>query len=233
MSTFNTFTSQITNISSTLDLIKNISNHDNSKFKSTHNNRKESFNSNSYKVSTNNTTNCNKSESTCSTSSAEESSSLQEGREGAGDKQGDKVNSLINIINSNSQILQKVQELNKLKEIASNYEDSIRQLYGKKVSKHNKIDDLRYLIRRIAKEDFSNFKFNEKKSKNENGLSNLQCPKCTRINCENEEAEVPSSTDGVSDHPSCCFIDCHFRMCSLYWQNAFDNTSMPSLCNKA
>jgi len=233
MSTFNTFTNQITNISSTLDLIKNISNHDNTNIKPTQINRKDSFNSTSYKLPYNNSTNCNKSESTCSSSSSEESSSLQEGQEGVSDGDGDKVNSLLKIINNNSEILQKVQELNILKSIVSNYEDSIRQLYGKKVSKHNKIDDLRYLIRRIAKEDYSNFRSNDKKPKSENGLSSLHCTKCTRINSEFEETEETSSNEGATDHPTGCFIDCHFRMCSLYWQNAFDNSSIPSLCNKA
>ncbi len=233
MSTFNTFTNQITNISSTLDLIKNISNHDNTNIKPTQIIRKESFNSSSYKLPNNNSTNCNKSESTCSSSSSEESNSSQEGKEGVCDGDGDKVNNLLKIINNNSEILQKVQELNKLKAIASNYENSIKQLYGTKVSKHNKIDDLRYLIRRIAKEDYSNFRSNDKKPKSENGLPGLQCPKCTRINCEVEETDASSKTEGATDHPAGCFIDCHFRMCSLYWQNAFDSSSMPSLCNKA
>ena len=250
----NTYSSnlQIINVSSSLEYIKKISSKDNHASTPIENNRKDSNQSTSFEYHNNKASNRSNSQSKSSISdsnSTEESGSVQ----GEGSRKGIfsndssdnsssdlckmQVKSMVDIINCSPEILQKIKECNKLKEEIYYYENTIKDLNTKKFNKQSKIDDLRYFINRIAKEDsFTYFVKDSKKTRRENGNSNVQ--RTLVLSCPNENQEL----DGIScsddpqgdDRVPAKKDNYHLTMCSYYWQDVLpSNNTILSLCNNA
>lgn len=242
---------QIINVSSSLEYLKKISSKDNNASTPIENNRKDSNQSTSFVYHNNKASNRSNSQSKSSISdsiSTEESGSHQ----GEGSRKGIfsndnsdnsssdlckmQVKSMVDIINCSPEILQKIKECNKLKDEINYFEKTIKDLNNKKFNKQSKIDDLRYFINRIAKEDsFTYFVRESKKPARENGNSNIQRTLVSSSSNQNQELESTScNEDPQGDGVPAKRDNYHLTMCSYYWQDVLpSHNNILSLCNNA
>lgn len=230
------FNSKITNINSTMEIIKEIQSNQCSSSKNqvflSKKTSNEGYHSDCSKerkeVSTGK---CSKQSSNSNSSSEpSSSSSSSEGGEGEGatdgiqvNKEGDdkaiydyndsndkKVNGIFSLIQSNPKLYEKIVLINKLKESIVEINREISLLLRSKHEKKDKVDDLRGLIKRIASEDSFN-RFNRLySSENENGIC------CFKKNQLEESYFICKSNESSQ------FNDSHFNMCKTYWIQTFD-----------
>lgn len=163
------------------------------------------------------------------------------------------VNEMVHIINYSPEILNKVQEYNNLCRQAQDADKAIKNLLLAKNSKKSNIEDLRYLLRRIASEqsfssgcflgNFRTIEFTARDKKNQESKENGNTAHhSTSIQSIGEVSQESTATDssticeaeGDGEARGDKFIHgCfnryyHFDMCSTYWQELLPS-SMPSL----
>lgn len=227
------FNSQLTNVNSTMEIIKEIQSHQLSSSKKqvflSKKTSNEGYHSDCSKERKEASTGkCSKQSSSDSNSSSVPSS--EEG-EGATGREGDdkaicdynncndhdnndnndkKVNGIISLIQSNPKLYEKIVIINKIKESITEINKEISLLHRSKLEKKDKVDDLRGLIKRIASEDSFNRFSRLYSSENENGIS------CFKKNQGSESYFMCNSNESNQ------FNDNHFNMCKTYWLQTFD-----------
>lgn len=167
------------------------------------------------------------------------------------------VQEMVHIINYSPEILNKVQEYNKLCRQAQEAEKAIKVLLLAKNSKKSRIEDLRCLLRRISTEEsFSSccfvgktrsFEFTSRDKKIQDNKENGSTTHIsTTIHTSNGDACQESTTEssticeadgdnearGDKANPGCFNSYYHFNMCSMYWQELLP-VSMPSLLSSS
>jgi hypothetical protein len=174
----------------------------------------------------------------------------------------DSVNSMVNIINYTPEILSKVQEYNRICNEAKELERTIKMLHNTKLSKQNKIEDLRCLISRIASEESINresrrsfvkqqdngcFVQRERRDKKSKANGIVQnCLPSTTTSTTTTETTTNDNIEEAQAGDDCAPINqdlyhynnrylYHFTMCSMYWQENFSQSSLLplSLCKQA
>lgn len=122
----------------------------------------------------------------------------------------------------NEEVINKIEEVKRLKKEIENYEKSILMLKNKKESKLVKLEDLRLLAIRISTENSFKYLLNNMNTKNSKIsfkiLSHLSTANTSFCLEDNEDKDSVYSYEFIEN--GCCEKDhFHFEMCSLFWGN--------------